>query len=73
MKDEVEMDKWIDKREFFKIFIEKHPIPKDITSNQFTKWLKEYASQNKLKYEDKSSGGKYTFILKTIIKDEDEK
>ena len=72
MNDEVELDSWIDKRVFHLKFMESFPIHKDVSSNQFTRWLKEYASQNGLEYQDKSSGGKYTFILRTIKNNDDE-
>jgi len=73
MNDEVEVDSWIDKRVFHLKFMESFPIHKDVSSNQFTRWLKEYASQNGLEYQDKSSGGNYTFILRTIKNNDDEK
>jgi hypothetical protein len=73
MNDSIELNKWIDKRGYCKLFMEKYPIHKEITSHQFTKWLKEFADQTNLEYQDKSSGGNYTFILKTFKKDEDEK
>ena len=73
MDDSIDFDKWIDKREYHQSFLEKYPIHQDVTSHQFTKWLKAFASHKQLEYDDKSSGGKYTFILKTIKMVEDEK
>ncbi|MFK5878504.1 MAG: hypothetical protein QM478_03295 [Flavobacteriaceae bacterium] len=69
----VEMNEWIDKREHHAEFMEKFPLHNMVTSHQFTKWLKEYASQNNLIFEDKSSGGKYTFILVTTESSQNEK
>ncbi|WP_372757891.1 hypothetical protein [Mariniflexile sp.] len=69
----IELDTWIDKRAFHEDFIKKYPEHSGITSHQLTKWQKEFASQNNLEYHDKSSGGDYSFILKTVEKDEDEK
>ncbi|MBU2905118.1 hypothetical protein KO529_10010 [Arenibacter algicola] len=73
MDDSIDFDKWIDKRECHQSFLEKYPIHKDVTSHQFTKWLKAFASHKQLEYDDKSSGGKYIFILKTIKMVDDEK
>ncbi|MFT7034802.1 MAG: hypothetical protein ACJA2S_003320 [Cyclobacteriaceae bacterium] len=68
LEGSIEIDECIDKREYHKLFIEKYPIHKHVTSHQFTKWLKEFAGHKELVYEDKSAGGKYSFILKTIKK-----
>jgi len=65
MKDKIEMDKWIDKRELLKVFNEEYSSIGDITSHLFTKFLKEFASQKEYEYRDKSSGGKYSFIIKS--------
>ena len=72
MNDSIELNKWIDKRVFQKDFTKKYSIHNGITAHQFTKWLKEFADQKNLEYQDKSSGGNYSFILKTIKKVEDE-
>jgi len=72
MNDSIGLNKWIDKRVFQKDFMEKYSIHNGITPHQFTKWIKAFADQKNLEYEDKSSGGNYSFILKTIKKDEDE-
>jgi hypothetical protein len=72
INDEIELDSWIDKRVFHLKFMESFPIHKDVSSNQFTRWLKEYARLNNLVYKDKSSGGKYSFILETIKTGDDE-
>jgi hypothetical protein len=69
----IALNTWLDKRAFHEDFIKKYPEHSRITSHQLTKWQKVFASQNNLEYQDKSSGGDYTFILKTIEKDEDEK
>lgn len=69
----IALNTWLDKRDCFKDFITKYPVHNEITSHQFTKWLKDFASQKGLQYEDKSTGGNYPFILRTIKKDEDEK
>ena len=73
MEKEMQLDKWLDKRKFHSLFIEKYSNSKEVTTHQLTKWVKEYASQKDLIYEDKSSGGDYTFILKNIEGGEDEK
>lgn len=71
-EESIKFDEWIDKREYHQEFLEKYSMHKDVSSHQFTKWIKEFASHKGLKYEDKSSGGDYTFILKTIKVEEDE-
>jgi len=67
------INQWIDKREFHPEFIEKYPMHRHVTSHQFTKWLKEFANSRGLFYQDKSAGGKYSFILETSKTEEDEK
>jgi len=64
-------NKWLDKREELDIFNSSYTDCPDVSSNLFTRWLKEYASQKDLEYQDKSSGGNYSFILKTVKDEED--
>ncbi len=73
MEGLVKIDAWMDKRKFLQGFMDKYSIHKDVSPHQFTKWLKEFAGHKELVYEDKSAGGKYSFILQTTKKDEDEK
>ncbi|WP_067145451.1 hypothetical protein [Pseudotamlana agarivorans] len=61
-----ETDAWIDKRTFLDLFIKEYVIYKTLSSHQFTKWLKEYAKQKGFKYSDRSTGGKYEFMLETL-------
>jgi len=68
MDAELSSDTWIDKRDFLSRFVDQHPKNKDVTSHRFTKWLNHYAVQSGLIYEDKSSGGIYSFRLKTTLK-----
>jgi len=72
VEDSIKFDEWMDKREYHQEFIQKYPSHNPVSSHQFTKWLKEFASHKELEYEDKSSGGKYIFILKTLKVEEDE-
>lgn len=72
MEGLVKIDNWIDKREYHKGFIEKYPIHKNVSPHQFTKWLKAYADSKALVYLDRSAGGKYSFILETTKKNQDE-
>jgi hypothetical protein len=65
MEDKIEMDKWIDKRKLLKVFNEDYSSIGDISSHQFTKFLKEFASQKEYEYSDRSSGGKLSFIIKS--------
>jgi hypothetical protein len=65
MEDKIEMDKWIDKRELLKVFNEDYSSIGGITSHLFTKFLKEFASQKEYEYDVKSSGGNYSFIIKS--------
>ncbi|TYA74237.1 hypothetical protein [Seonamhaeicola marinus] len=59
------VNEWMDKRKILGLFIVEYPHLKDTSSHLFTKWIKEYSRQNSLKYSDKSSGGVYSFILKS--------
>lgn len=71
----VELNEWTCKRELLKVFIDDNPHYNNLTPHQMTKWLKEYARQNQLIYEDRSSGGKYEFYLKNLrkeVQDEEE-
>ena len=63
----IEADKWICKKTVLALFIEQFPIYRNLSPHMFTKWMKTYAKSEGLIYEDKSSGGEYTFYLKTVI------
>ncbi|MCW5518492.1 hypothetical protein J1N09_01485 [Aureitalea sp. L0-47] len=65
IEKELQEDVWIDKRAFLSFFTKNISGKNEITPHLFTKWLKKYASLKGLIYEDKSSGGNYTFILKS--------
>lgn len=68
-------DIWHDKRKMVGLFLVEFPnLKDDVTSHSFTKWIIEYAKQNNLIYQSKSSGGVYSFKLKSRkeAKDEEE-
>jgi hypothetical protein len=60
------------KTELFQKFKKEYQIYANIAQHIFTKWLKQYAVLNHLDYEDKSSGGIQSFILKRDEEDEKE-
>jgi hypothetical protein len=71
----VEVNKWISKSEVLKLFISDNPHCNNLSLNQMTRWMKEYAKQNQLIYEDRKSGEKYEFYLKELrkeVQDEEE-
>ena len=59
------IDNWLDKDLHFSKFISGNPMYKNISSHQFTKWIKEYAKIHDLSYESKNPGGFQQFILKS--------
>ncbi|KJD31243.1 hypothetical protein PK35_15520 [Tamlana nanhaiensis] len=65
-------DTWHDKRKMIGLFHIEYPHLIDITSHTFTKWTIEYAKQNNLSYQSKSSGGIYSFQLKSRKEASDE-
>ncbi|QOD60686.1 hypothetical protein H9I45_15305 [Polaribacter haliotis] len=69
----VELNKWECKKTVLALFIEQYPFYKNLSPHKFTKWMKIYAKSEGHVYEDKSSGGKYTFYLKTVKEVKDEK
>jgi len=73
MEGSIKIEEWIDKREYHNGFIEKYPVHKHVSPHQFTKWIKAYSDGKGLNYTDRSAGGKYSFILGTIKKAQDEK
>jgi len=62
-KDNVTFNQWVDKRLLLNVFQELYPQMAGLTSNTFTKWIKDYSVNQGSKYADKSSGGTYSFIL----------
>jgi len=59
----VQSDTWLDKREHLSLFREN--FSQDISSHLFTKYLNAYAEHQGNKYDDKSSGGNYKYIIHT--------
>lgn len=60
-----EENKWLDKRKLLEDFNKQQKSINEISSHQFTKFLKSYAKHKHLKYCRKSSGGKYLFLLES--------
>jgi len=72
-KKEFINDVWLDKELLFSKFKSEYPVHKNITSHQFTKWIKEYEKVYGLVYDNKNPGGVQLFILKSnSINDENE-
>ncbi|WP_308991627.1 primase-helicase family protein [Mariniflexile litorale] len=65
----VEYNKWISKKDVFELFKKEYVHYNNLAPHQMTKWMKEYARQSGLVYEDRKSGEKYDFYLKTIGKE----
>lgn len=65
----VDLDKWICKKSTLDLFISEYPQFRNITSHQFTKWMKMYCIQSNLNYKDKKSGPKFEFILEPKVED----
>mgnify|MGYP000448123514 CR=1 FL=1 len=61
----INSDKWESKKTILELFIDEYPHFKNLSSHQFTKWMKIYAKDNELEYEDRKSGVKYEFYLKS--------
>nr|BFF36952.1 hypothetical protein BACT7_18140 [Tenacibaculum mesophilum] len=59
----VENEKWESKKAVLELFIEEYPHHKTLSSHQFTKWMKAYAKDHNLEYQDRKSGAKYEFYL----------
>ena len=70
--DKLTLNTKIDKRKLLAEFKSKYTNQKDLSSHQFTKWLKEYSLIIGGKYMDKSSGGNYYFIMSKTDSDEEE-
>lgn len=58
-------EKWESKKATLELFVEEYPHHKNLSSHQFTKWMKSYAKDHNLEYEDRKSGSKYEFYLKS--------
>lgn len=60
----IEEDVWIEKKDCLSIFINDFPNLQYTSSNQMTRWIKEYAKVNNLEYKERHPGSKYEFLLK---------
>tara|TARA_Y100000588_G_C14198712_1_gene901457 strand:- start:790 stop:1818 length:1029 start_codon:yes stop_codon:yes gene_type:complete len=70
----IQLDKWQSKKDLFELFVSEYPQLNYLSPHQFTKWVKEYARQNSLRYKDRKTGASYDFFLSSIKKqDKDEK
>jgi hypothetical protein len=67
----VEFEEWISKKTVLDLFIGEYPHYRNLSSHQFTKWIKIFAKKNELVYEDRKSGVKYEFYLKSLEKSEE--
>ncbi|WP_159018696.1 primase-helicase family protein [Algibacter sp. L3A6] len=71
----VEFNTWISKKDVLTLFTKEYVQYNNLSSHQMTKWMKEYAKHSGLIYEDRKSGEKFDFYLKSIgkeAKDEEE-
>jgi hypothetical protein len=71
----VGVNKWESKQALLAVFIAEYPHYNNLTPHQMTKWMKEYSRQNGMKYEDRKTGARYEFYLKTKeseVSDEEE-
>lgn len=59
----VENEKWYSKKDVYELFILEFPHLQTTTLHMLTKWMKAYAKDNDLNYQDKKSGAKYIFYL----------
>jgi len=66
MKQEIEINEWIDKREMIAIFKEFYQGFEDLSSHRFTKMIKDFAVKKELEYDHNSTGGNYLFIIKKV-------
>lgn len=57
-------EKWESKKVTLELFVDEYPHFNNLSSHKFTKWMKSYAKDNNLIYEDRKSGNKYEFYLK---------
>lgn len=57
-------EKWESKKATLELFVDEYPHFNNLSSHKFTKWMKSYAKDNNLIYEDRKSGNKYEFYLK---------
>lgn len=57
------LNNWLDKRKMVKDYNDY--FDEEITSHQFTKWVKTYSSNKNLDFQDKSSNSEYYFRLKS--------
>lgn len=60
----LEINTWLDKRQYMSMFYELYPNMEKISSHKFTKWVTNYSSNYGYEYATKSSGGDYLFILR---------
>lgn len=59
----IKINEWISKKKAFESFIQEYPHFKSLSSHKFTKWMKIYAKDASLIYEDRKAGEKYEFYL----------
>lgn len=72
----IDLDEWACKQTILKLFIEEYPHLRHTSSHMFTKWMKRYALDKGLTYDDRKSGKNYEFILITpteeVVEEENE-
>ena len=63
----------MNKTEFLNEFKKSYPTLTDITSHKLTKWVKLFATENRLAYTDRKTGDRYEFKLteRKELKNED--
>ncbi|MFD2568687.1 hypothetical protein [Pseudotenacibaculum haliotis] len=62
---EIKENEWISKKETKEDFVKEYPNHSNISSHQFTKWMKVYALSMGLIYEDRKSGKNYQYFMKS--------
>lgn len=69
----IPIEKWMNKTEFLNEFKKSYPTLTDITSHKLTKWVKLFATENRLAYTDRKTGDRYEFKLteRKELKNED--
>lgn len=66
----VDLDEWTCKQTILKLFTEEYPHLRFTSSHMFTKWMKRYAIDKELTYDDRKSGKNYEFILISPVEEE---
>jgi hypothetical protein len=70
-KDYIDINKWIDKREFEEFFKKFNPEYKDTSPHTILKWLKFYTDELGGELRTKSTGSKYFFRIDKKVNDEE--